>query len=59
MNTGSDSEIPFQKRGRSTEQVVHIRSGAFQKLSDMERITFGIGAFQLVIVTGIVPDWRG
>ena len=27
----SDNEIPFQKRGRSAEQVVHIRSGAFQK----------------------------
>ena len=27
----SDNEIPFQKWGRSTEQVVHIRSGAFQK----------------------------
>ena len=30
-----------------------------KKLSDTERITFGIGAFQLVIVTGIVPDQRG
>ena len=26
----SDNEIPFQKRGRPAEQVVHIRSGAFQ-----------------------------
>ena len=30
-----------------------------KKLSDMERITCGIGAFQLVIITGIVPDRRG
>ena len=29
-----------------------------KKLSDTERITFGIGAFQLVIVTGTVPDRR-
>ena len=27
----SDNEIPFQKWGRSAEQEVHIRSGAFQK----------------------------
>ena len=27
-----------------------------RKLSDTERITFGIRVFQLVIVTGIVPD---
>ena len=27
----SDNEIPFQKRGRSDEEVVHIRSGEFQK----------------------------
>ena len=27
----SDNEIPFQKRGRSAEQLIHIRSGAFQK----------------------------
>ena len=27
----SDNEIPFQKWGRSAEQVVHISSGAFQK----------------------------
>ena len=27
-----------------------------KKLSDTECITFGIGAFHLVIVTGIVPD---
>ena len=27
----NDNEIPFQKRGRSAEQPVHIRSGAFQK----------------------------
>ena len=27
----SDNEIPFQKWGRSTEQVVHIRSREFQK----------------------------
>ena len=27
----SDNEIPFQKRGRTTKQLVHIRSGAFQK----------------------------
>ena len=55
----SDNKIPFQKWGRSTEQVVHIRSRAFQKLSDTERITFGIGAFQLVIVTAIVPGRLG
>ena len=30
-----------------------------KKLSDMERITFGIGASELVIVTGIATDWRG
>ena len=27
----SDNEIPFQKWGQSAEQVLHIRSGAFQK----------------------------
>ena len=27
----NDNEIPFQKRGRSAEQPVHIKSGAFQK----------------------------
>ena len=26
----SDNEIPFQKQGRSAEQVVHISRGAFQ-----------------------------
>ena len=30
-----------------------------KKLLDMERITFGIRAFQLVIVTGTVPNRRG
>ena len=30
-----------------------------KKLSDTERLTFGIGAFQLVIITEIVPDRRG
>ena len=29
-----------------------------KKLSDKELITFGTGAFQLVIVTVVVPDWR-
>ena len=28
-----------------------------KNLSDTECITSGIGAFQLIIVTGIVPDW--
>ena len=27
-----------------------------KKLSDMERIFFGIGAFQVIMVTKIVPD---
>ena len=27
----NDNEIPFQKSGRSAEQPVHIKSGAFQK----------------------------
>ena len=27
----NDNEIPFQKQGRSAEQPVHIRSGAFLK----------------------------
>ena len=35
----SENEIPFQKRGRSAEQLAYIRGGAFQKLSDTERIT--------------------
>ena len=30
-----------------------------KKLSDTERITFGIAVFQLVIVTGTVPDRLG
>ena len=30
-----------------------------EKVADTERITSGIGAFQLIIVTGIVPDRRG
>ena len=28
---GNDNEIPFQKRARSAEQPVHIKSGAFQQ----------------------------
>ena len=51
----SDNEIPFQKRGQSAEQLVHIKIGRSKKLSDTERITFGSGAFQLVIVTETVP----
>ena len=31
LESKSHNEIPFQKRGRSAEQVVHIGSGAFQK----------------------------
>ena len=55
-----DKKIPFQKRGRSAEQPVRtMRGESCQKLSDTERITFRIGAFQLVIVTGIVLDHRG
>ena len=27
-----------------------------RKLSDTERITFGIGVFQVIIITKIVPD---
>ena len=30
-----------------------------KKLSNTKRITFGIGASELVIVTGIATDWRG
>ena len=33
-----------------------IRAERSKKLSDTERITFGIGAFQLVIFTGIAPE---
>ena len=57
----SDNEIPFQERGQSAEQLVHIMSGAFQKTIRYGTYHFrsGIGAFQLVIVTGIVPDWWG
>ena len=47
----SDNEIPFQTRGQSAEQPVHIKNGAFPKLSNTEHITFGIGPFQVIIVT--------
>ena len=30
-----------------------------KKLSNTEHITFGIGASELIIVTGIETDWRG
>ena len=33
-----------------------LRAERSRKLSDTERITFGIGVFQLIIVTKIVPD---
>ena len=56
----SDNEIPFQKWGRSARFCPFtLRAERSKKLYDTERITFGIGAFQLVIVTGIVPDRRG
>ena len=56
----SDNEIPFQKWGRSARFCPFtLRAEHSKKLSDTECVTFGIGAFQLVIVTGIVPDRRG
>ena len=36
----SDNEIPFQKRGRSAEQPIHIRSGVFQKAIRYEMYHF-------------------
>ena len=55
----SDNGIPFQKWCQSAEhvQVVHIRSGAFQKA-----IRYGTYHFwnrSVRAVTGIATDWRG
>ena len=56
----SDNEIPFQKWGRSARFLPFtLRAERSKKLSDTERITFGIGAFQFVIVTRIVPERWG
>ena len=55
----SDNELLLKTLGRSMKQPVDIRPGVFQKLTDGECITFEIGVFQLIIVTGIVPDHWG
>ena len=57
----SDNEIPFSSRKRADllNSLFTSEAERSKKLSDAEPITFGIGAFQLVIVTGIVLDRWG
>ena len=52
----SDNEIPFKNGTHPLNSSFTSGAERSKKLSDTERITFGIGEFQVLIVTKIVPD---
>ena len=52
----SDNEIRSKNRADPLNRSFTLVGERSKMLSDTERITFGIWAFQLVIVTGIVPE---
>ena len=52
----TNNEIPLKNRANLLNSPFTLGAERSKKLSDKERITFGIGAFQVIIVTKIVLD---